>query len=285
MTWFVPLVVFASMLGKDLVGTGVIAFLNKGRPWWAGHCDGLGDLLAYGLVTRSVVKAHMPVSIAVAMYVALYVGSMLGTVTGNHLTNRIDAWLKRSTAAPEPQPKGTTMGLLSNLAQVIEQRFGYHPPSTPDVATAHEKGRQLFSDVTKELVAVAGVVAPGETRELSLVVTKLEEAAMWFHAHVARNQVAPAVPGAVDPSPAPVAETPQPVAPAAPAGAPVVDQGVGVAPPAAPVPAAAGQDVTPAAVPTPGTAVESATVPPVAAPVATGPVDPPAAVPAPTATA
>ena len=136
-----------------------------------------------------------------------------------------------------PTTKEAPMGILSELAADIEKRFRYHPNATDLTAQAHDKVRLLLEDTAKVLVEITGEVAP-QAREASVMLTKLEEVGFWAHAHIARNQVAPAP---VDvPAPAPVADVP----------APVVD-----VPAPAPVPAAA-------ATPAPAAAEAGPAVPP-----------------------
>lgn len=65
----------------------------------------------------------------------------------------------------------------------IANRFAYHPPSTEDVAENHEYIRSLCWNLANSL----NNVCP-ESRELSLALTKVEEAMFWANAAVARNQ-------------------------------------------------------------------------------------------------
>jgi hypothetical protein len=70
------------------------------------------------------------------------------------------------------------------LVQDLEQRFFYHPPTSEGVEEHHER-------VNKTTYLLARHLAGGipECREVSLALTKLEEARMWFNAAVARYQV------------------------------------------------------------------------------------------------
>jgi hypothetical protein len=141
--------------------------------------------------------------------------------------------------------KENPMSILSD----IEKRFSHHPSESQLVADAHDKARSILKAATAELLSVAATVGP-EGREISLAVTKLEEAAFWIHAHIARNQptvtLAPAPPVAEPPVAAPPVE---PVV--TPAPAPVVE--------AAPVP-----EAPVAAVPAPVAAVEAPAQPVIA---------------------
>lgn len=63
----------------------------------------------------------------------------------------------------------------------LANRFGYHPPLEIGKPHVHEQVRRLCFDLAVQLSAL---VPPG--REQSLMLTKLEEAAMWANAGVAR---------------------------------------------------------------------------------------------------
>lgn len=63
------------------------------------------------------------------------------------------------------------------------RRHAHHPPKNDRVVQAHETIRGLFTALTLELHDVVP-----QSRELSLVLTKLDEARMWANAGVALNQ-------------------------------------------------------------------------------------------------
>lgn len=63
----------------------------------------------------------------------------------------------------------------------IKNRFTFHP-STPNTAALYESMRSK----ALELAAWMDESAP-ESRELSLALTNLDQAVMWFNAAVARN--------------------------------------------------------------------------------------------------
>jgi len=65
----------------------------------------------------------------------------------------------------------------------IRRRFEYIPP-TEAKRQVHDRMRQLVSTFATIIDAL-----PGESREKALAITKLEEAAFWTHAHIARNIV------------------------------------------------------------------------------------------------
>lgn len=62
----------------------------------------------------------------------------------------------------------------------LDRRFTYH---APDEATRmlHEEWRGVEREYAHRLNVL------GESREVSLAFTKLEELAFWVHAHIARN--------------------------------------------------------------------------------------------------
>lgn len=69
------------------------------------------------------------------------------------------------------------------LSAQIARSFVYHAPKD-DQAERYEAGRDLFG----RLARWCAENAP-ESRELSLAVTALEEANMWFNAAIARNEI------------------------------------------------------------------------------------------------
>jgi hypothetical protein len=64
----------------------------------------------------------------------------------------------------------------------IENRFTYHPPSTPERVEAHEHCRQVHTTLARVLNAMLP-----EGREKSLAITKLEESMFWSNAAIARH--------------------------------------------------------------------------------------------------
>lgn len=63
----------------------------------------------------------------------------------------------------------------------IERRFKYHKPD--------EARRRQHDAWREEFIAWAGSIeAIGPSREVSLALTKLEEASFWVHADIARKQ-------------------------------------------------------------------------------------------------
>lgn len=86
----------ATMLLKDIVGTGVIYFLAKGRRWLAGVCDALGDIAAvfsYGVGGVSIYH-HGLTMWSVWAVLSMSLGSLTGTVIGFELSRRLDAATK-----------------------------------------------------------------------------------------------------------------------------------------------------------------------------------------------
>lgn len=65
----------------------------------------------------------------------------------------------------------------------LTQRFAYHRPRDQQVVDAHQRVRSACYRVAQTLVEVAD-----DCRELSLAITKLEEAMMWANAAIARHQ-------------------------------------------------------------------------------------------------
>jgi hypothetical protein len=66
----------------------------------------------------------------------------------------------------------------------INRRFVYHAPNE-GTRELHDRTRALFLDFTRALVAS---VDAESSRETSLMLTSLEEASFWLHAHIARNR-------------------------------------------------------------------------------------------------
>ena len=65
----------------------------------------------------------------------------------------------------------------------IENNFTYHPPFG-----GQTERYVLMRDEAKKLAILMVNKAP-ESRELSVALTKLEEAVMWVNAAIARNEV------------------------------------------------------------------------------------------------
>jgi hypothetical protein len=64
----------------------------------------------------------------------------------------------------------------------VKHNFTYHPPHG-DQAKRYESIRLSIGDVASYLQSVCP-----QSRELSLALTKLEEAGMWANAAIARNE-------------------------------------------------------------------------------------------------
>jgi hypothetical protein len=67
-------------------------------------------------------------------------------------------------------------------SEELDRRFDHHPPEGEN-AQRHEYLRSL----TKEFVEDALTIFDGESREVSLFLTSVEEALFWGNAHIARN--------------------------------------------------------------------------------------------------
>ena len=65
----------------------------------------------------------------------------------------------------------------------IENNFAYHPPAALQVER-YERIRCMGGDIARALAAMCP-----ESRELSIALTKLEEAIMWANAAIARNEI------------------------------------------------------------------------------------------------
>jgi hypothetical protein len=72
---------------------------------------------------------------------------------------------------------------MDELLKRIENNHKHHPPKTGQRIKAHEYVRK----VTREC-AEAFVDACPEGRELSIALTKIEEAMMWANAAIARQE-------------------------------------------------------------------------------------------------
>lgn len=74
------------------------------------------------------------------------------------------------------------------LSVRIQNDFTYHP-ATPETGGRHDMVRSILGGVAKNLAANLP-----EGRELSLVLTKLEEAMFWANAAIARSRTDEEVP-------------------------------------------------------------------------------------------
>lgn len=64
----------------------------------------------------------------------------------------------------------------------IKQRFSYHAPSSQVVANLHGSVRDAFLKLAEDLVQTLP-----QGREVSLVLTNLEQAMFWANAAIARH--------------------------------------------------------------------------------------------------
>lgn len=64
----------------------------------------------------------------------------------------------------------------------LKNRFSFHPADTPEKQHSHEMVRDELLDTA---VLIDNLVP--DSRELSLAITKLEEAMMWANAGIARH--------------------------------------------------------------------------------------------------
>ena len=71
---------------------------------------------------------------------------------------------------------------MPDVRQRIENDFKFHPALTETVAAVHGKARDACLEAACKLVDIVP-----EGRELSLALTKLEEAMFWANAGIARN--------------------------------------------------------------------------------------------------
>jgi hypothetical protein len=67
------------------------------------------------------------------------------------------------------------------IAEIVH-RFGYHPANTDARIEAHEDIRALFCGVALEIDRLMP-----DSREKSVVMTKIEEAMFWGNAGIARE--------------------------------------------------------------------------------------------------
>jgi hypothetical protein len=69
------------------------------------------------------------------------------------------------------------------LPEELNKRFDYVRP-VGEKSAKHEEVRALV----KQFAKMINNLLPLETREKALAITKIEEAQMWAHADIARNQ-------------------------------------------------------------------------------------------------
>jgi hypothetical protein len=67
------------------------------------------------------------------------------------------------------------------LLKRVRNDFKHHPPKDEDTVAAHEQVRSVLHLTANELIGLCP-----ESRELSLALTKLEEAMFWANAAIAR---------------------------------------------------------------------------------------------------
>lgn len=72
---------------------------------------------------------------------------------------------------------------MKTLPDRIEHDFRHHPPKTQGDIDEHETVRALCKDLA---LALAGICPEG--RELSLALTKIEEAMFWSNSAIARHR-------------------------------------------------------------------------------------------------
>lgn len=70
---------------------------------------------------------------------------------------------------------------IDHSFDALQWRFGYHPPSNDSIVKAHEQVRERCLDLAYGFTTLVPT-----SRELSLAITKLEEAMFWANAGIAR---------------------------------------------------------------------------------------------------
>jgi hypothetical protein len=83
-------------------------------------------------------------------------------------------------------PKASQTKVSQFAPHDLSNRFSFHPATTPELQDQHQRVRDLHLTLAEEM---AELVPP--SRELSLVITKLEEAMFWANAGVARSVPTP----------------------------------------------------------------------------------------------
>lgn len=84
------LVVFLAMFPMDISAAAKVSFLERHKPWMAGHMEVINDwggALSYGIGGSALLRYGFSFT-TLAIFVALGFASELGTVTGYRLTNR-----------------------------------------------------------------------------------------------------------------------------------------------------------------------------------------------------
>ena len=71
----------------------------------------------------------------------------------------------------------------TELLERIKNNHKHHPPQTQERIDAHQEVRELTVTCA---IALVGLCPAG--RELSLALTKMEEAMFWANAAIARNE-------------------------------------------------------------------------------------------------
>lgn len=72
---------------------------------------------------------------------------------------------------------------MANEYYDVENRFKFHPPSSDEVAKAHDVVRLNCGALAHEWASILP-----DSREKAIAIVKLDEAMMWANAAIARNQ-------------------------------------------------------------------------------------------------
>lgn len=75
------------------------------------------------------------------------------------------------------------MPTAEELHARIDNDFGYHPPTTPEIAAAHERVREVLANAAHEIIDIIP-----DSRETSLFLTSMEVAMYHANAIIARGQ-------------------------------------------------------------------------------------------------
>lgn len=84
-------------------------------------------------------------------------------------------------------PRHAMLGAMMTTEELharIDSDFGYHSPSSDEIAAAHEQVRDLLARAAHELVDLCP-----DSRELDLALVKLEEAMFFANGVIARGQM------------------------------------------------------------------------------------------------